>query len=75
MPVRGVGHQRGPIEQPRPRKLALRRRQVELRSRADAEPLRVLRELPAADLETDLREVDVLGEPEPVGHVEKPVGV
>src|SRR5437899_1897857 len=75
LPVRGVGQERGPVEHPRFRQLARRRRQIELWSCADAEPLRVLRELAAADLETDLGEVDVLGEPEAVGHVEQPVGM
>ena len=39
-----------------------------MRRAADAEPLRVLRQLRPADLQPDLGEVDVLGQPVAVGH-------
>src|SRR5439155_946009 len=45
--------------------------QIEVRCRPDPEAFRVVGELRASDLETDLREVDVLRETEGVGHVEE----
>ena len=75
LPIGRIGEKGRPVDRTRIRKLTLRRRQVEVRCRPDPEAFRVVGELRASDLQTDLREVDVLRETEAVGHVEEAMGM
>src|SRR5436309_740227 len=75
LPIGRIGEKGRPVDRTRIRKLTLRRRQIEVRCRPYPEALRVVGELRASDLQTDLREVDVLRQTEAVGHVEEAMGM
>ena len=70
-----VGEERRTVDAALARELSLRRGEIARRRAADAEPLRVVGELGGADAQADLREVDVLRQPEAVRHAEVAVRV
>ena len=70
-----MGEEGRPVDRPGGRELPRPRGEVELRGGAHAEALGVVGQPRRSDREPDLSEVDVLGEPEAVGHVEVPVSV